>query len=173
MSGRAEASTKSGFKLFPHPVLTVVLVIVWLLLVNSIHPRMIVLGLGFGIAIPLFTRRFWPDHPRICRVGVLVRFVPVFIWDVVIANLQVAWLIVNFRRELRPTWVVVPLDITDPYAITTLANVISLTPGTVSSELGPGRRTLLVHSMDVDDPQALVDRIKRRYEAPLKEIFEC
>ncbi len=170
---RDKAPATKRFTLLPHPVLTVVLVVVWLLLVNSVHPRLIVLGLGFGIAIPLFSQRFWPDHPRICRPGVLLRFLPVFLWDVVIANLQVAWLIINVRRTLRPTWVVVPLEITNPYAITTLANVISLTPGTVSSELGPGRRTLLVHSMDVDDPAQLVDRIKNRYEAPLKELFEC
>lgn len=156
----------------PHPLLTLSLVVVWLLLVNSLHPRMILLGLGFGLAIPLFTRSFWPDRPRILRAGILFRFLPVFLWDVVIANIQVAWLIVNVRRELRPTWIVIPLDIRNPYAITSLANVISLTPGTVSSELGPGRKTLLVHSLDVDDADALVTHIKNRYEAPLKEIFE-
>jgi multicomponent K+:H+ antiporter subunit E len=161
------------FSLFPHPLLTVTLVVVWLLLVNSIHPRMIVLGVAFGIAIPHFTRPFWPDRPRLCSITALLRFLPIFLWDVVVANLQVAWLILNVRRKLRPTWVVIPLDVTSPYAITTLANVISLTPGTVSSELGPDRKTLLVHSLDVEDPDALVATIKQRYETPMKEIFEC
>lgn len=170
---QSKAPQIRGFSLLPHPVLSLVLAMLWLLLVNSIHPRMILLGISFGIAIPLFTRGFWPDRPRICRPMALLRFLPIFIWDVVVANMQVAWLILNFRRTLRPAWVVVPLDIQSPYAITTLANVISLTPGTVSSELGPGRRTLLVHSLDVGDHQELVDRIKSRYETPMKEIFEC
>jgi multicomponent K+:H+ antiporter subunit E len=162
-----------GFSLLPHPLLSVALAAVWLLLVNSIHPRMILLGVVFGVAIPLFTRPFWTDRPTICSFSALVRFIPIFLWDVVIANLQVAWLILNFTRKLRPTWVVIPLDIRNPYAITTLANVISLTPGTVSSELGPDRKTLLVHSLDVEDPEALVAHIKKRYETPMKEIFEC
>lgn len=159
--------------LLPHPMLSLTLVVVWLLLANSVHPRMIALGVILGVAIPLFTRGFWPDRPRICSVSALLRFLPVFLWDVVIANIQVAWLIVNVRRDLKPTWIVIPLDITDPYAITSLANVISLTPGTVSSEFGPGRRTLLVHCLDADDPEAVISHIKHRYERPLKEIFEC
>ncbi|MEX2528700.1 MAG: Na+/H+ antiporter subunit E [Gemmatimonadota bacterium] len=164
---------KPAAGLFPHPILSLVLLGAWLLLNNSVHPRMILMGGVLALAIPLFTRAFWPDRPTICRPLSLVRFLPVFVWDVVIANLEVAWLIVNFRRTLRPGWIVIPLDIRDPYAITTLANVISLTPGTVSSELGPGRATLLVHSLDVDDADAMVARIKNRYEKPIKEIFEC
>jgi multicomponent K+:H+ antiporter subunit E len=48
-----------------------------------------------------------------------------------------------------------------------------LTPGTVSAKLSEDRRTLLVHTLDVDDEAALVAEIKQRYETPLKEIFEC
>jgi multicomponent K+:H+ antiporter subunit E len=160
-------------RLIPHPVLSLVLVVVWLLLVNDVSPRMILLGVIFGLAIPPFTYPFWPDRPRICRPFALARFLPIFLWDVVVANIYVAWLILNWTRTLRPTWIVIPLDVTEPHAITTLANVISLTPGTVSSEIGPGRRTLLVHVLDTDDPDALVRHIKSRYEARLKEIFEC
>jgi multicomponent K+:H+ antiporter subunit E len=173
MSRSTRPRAGNGRALFPHPVLTVVLALVWLLLVNDVSVGLVVLGLILGVGIPLFTRGFWPDRPRIARPLLILRFLPIFLWDVVVANLQVAWLIVNVRRELRPTWVVVPLDITDHYALTTLANVISLTPGTVSSEFGPGRRTLLVHCLDVDDPDALVAHLKSRYEAPIKEIFEC
>lgn len=160
-------------RLLPHPVLSVVLLVVWLLLVNSVSPRMILLGVIWGLAIPPFTYPFWPDRPQVCRPIALIRFVPLFLWDVIIANFSVAWLILNWRRKLRPTWIVIPLELTAPHAITTLANVISLTPGTVSSQLGRDRKTLLVHVLDVEDPDAMVRHIKSRYEARLKEIFEC
>ena len=65
----------------------------------------------------------------------------------------------------------VPLDLTNIHGITTLASIITLTPGTVSAELSDDRRYLLVHALDLQDPQALIDEIKLRYEAPLKEIF--
>lgn len=158
--------------LFPHPILSAILFGMWLLLKGSLAPGTLVIGAVLAVAVPFFTRRFWPERPEVRRFGTLLRFLPVFLWDVLVANLQVAWLIVNVWRTLRPRWIVIPLDIRDPHAITTLANVISLTPGTVSAEVGPDRRTLLVHSLDVPDEEEAVAFIKRRYETPIGEIFE-
>jgi len=157
--------------LLPHPALSVVLLVSWLFLANSIHPRLVLLGAVWAVVIPLVTRGFMPASPKV-RWGALLRFLPVFLWDVMVANIAVAGLILSFGRATRPSWIVVPLDVTNPYAITTLANVISLTPGTVSAALGPDRRSLLVHVLDTADPVAEVAKIKSRYEAPMKEIFE-
>ncbi|HAR04393.1 MAG TPA: cation:proton antiporter, partial [Pseudomonas sp.] len=52
-------------------------------------------------------------------------------------------------------------------------SIISLTPGTVSACLSPDRRVLMVHALDVPDVDALISDVKRNYEAPLLEIFEC
>jgi multicomponent K+:H+ antiporter subunit E len=159
------------WKWLSHPVISLALVVIWLLLVNSVHPRMILLGLLLGFAIPLFTQIFLPDPPHVRSWRTLVRFVPLFLWDVVVANLSVARLILSFRRRMRPTWIVVPLDLENPYAISVLASVISLTPGTVSAQMSPDRRALLVHVLDTADPEAEVARLKTRYERPLEEIF--
>ncbi len=78
----------------------------------------------------------------------------------------------------------VPLDIDQAMPITILASTVSLTPGTVSAEVYPWpesvksgekseRKYLLIHVLDLTDEQALIDTVKSRYEAPLKEIFEC
>jgi multicomponent K+:H+ antiporter subunit E len=67
---------------------------------------------------------------------------------------------------------VVPLDLRSELGISLLANTISLTPGTVSSWLSPDRQSLVVHGLDVRDPEGLVTTIKRRYESPLREVFE-
>lgn len=157
----------------PHPVMSGVILVLWVLLVNRLHPGTVLMGAALAVAVPLFARVFLPVRPRLCSAVALARFLPRFLWDVAVANFQVAYLILRPGRTVRPHWLVIPLELRDPHAITTLANVISLTPGTVSSELGPGRRTLLVHALDVDDPEAEVERIKARYEHPLKEIFEC
>lgn len=156
----------------PHPWLSAVLWLVWLLLVRSASPGHLVLGGVLGLTIPFFTRLFWEAPPDVLRYRPAFRLVPLFLWDVLVANVAVAVLIVNPRRTPRPAWIVIPLDIRDPYAITTLANMISLTPGTVSSKLTPDRLELLVHVIDTDDPEGEVNRIKQRYERPLQEIFE-
>ncbi|MBS3935437.1 MAG: Na+/H+ antiporter subunit E [Sulfuritalea sp.] len=157
----------------PHPVLTPALALVWLLLNNSFAPGHIVLGLLLGWAIPLLTLPFWPERVRIYSLRRLIAFAGIFLYDVLIANLAVARLILVGPRTLRPVFVVVPLDLTSDLAISLLANTICLTPGTVSAHLSEDRRQLLVHALDCDDPQALVATIKTRFEAPLKEILEC
>lgn len=159
-------------RLLPHPWLSAVLWALWLLLVRSASLGHLALGALLAFTIPFLTRPFWEVPPDVRRYGPAFRLVPLFLWDVLVANIAVAALIVNPRRTPRPAWVVIPLDIRDPYAITTLANMISLTPGTVSSKLTPDRLQLLVHVVDTDDPEGEVNRIKQRYERPLQEIFE-
>lgn len=166
-----EGEPASGW--LPHPVLSAVILGLWLLLTDRLDPGAVLVGGALGLAVPLFARAFLPVRPQIRSIVALVRFVPRFLRDVIVANFQVAYLILSPWRRVRPHWLVIHLELEDPHAITTLANVISLTPGTVSSELGPARRTLLVHALDVTDPDEEVARIKRRYEEPLKEIFEC
>ena len=58
-------------------------------------------------------------------------------------------------------------------ATAALISIVSLSPGTLCAELSDDRRSLLVHVLDLDDEAALTERIKSRYETPLKEIFLC
>ncbi|MGE0071835.1 MAG: Na+/H+ antiporter subunit E [Thiomonas sp.] len=159
-------------RLFPHPGLSGVLLVLWLLLVNGVSPGQVVLGALLGWAIPLLTRAFWPEAVRLQRPLTLLRFVLRVLGDIVLASAQVAVLILGPQRRLRPAFVALPLDLRSDLAISLLANTISLTPGTVSAWLTPDRRTLWVHALHATDPQALAAQIKRRYEAPLKEVFE-
>lgn len=156
----------------PHPVLTLSLALIWMLLVNSFAPGPLLLGLLFGWAIPLFTRHFWPEEVRIARPLVLLRFIGIVLFDIVIANLTVARLILGRPKHLRPRFVELPLDLRTDLAISLLANTISLTPGTVSAKLSEDRRCLIVHALHETDTDAMVAKIKQRYEAPLKEVFE-
>jgi multicomponent K+:H+ antiporter subunit E len=158
--------------LLPHPILTPVLVVIWLLLANSLSPGHILLGLLLGWAIPIFTLRFWPDRVRIHKPLVLLRFLIVVLYDILVANIAVAGLILAGQRHVKPAFVTVPLALRSDLGISLLANTICLTPGTVSAWLSPDRTHLLVHGLRVSDADALVAQIKSRYEAPIKEVFE-
>ena len=160
-------------RILPHPVLTLVLTAVWLLLINEFSIGALVLGLLLGILIPFFTRRFWPDAPRMRRPLRIAEYCAIAVWDIIVANVLVAYLILFKRNdELRPHFVAIPLEIRAPEAIAVLAGTITLTPGTVSSDLSADGRCLLVHCLDTADPKETVRGIKQRYEARLKEIFE-
>lgn len=159
-------------RLLPHPLLTASLAILWLLLVNRLTVGHVVLGVLFGWVIPVVTSNFWPERIRIRHPLILLRFLIVFVIDIVRGSFLVAGLILRGPRRLRPVFVEVPLALETDLAISLLANTISLTPGTVSAKLSADRRTLIVHTIDTGDAAALVAEIRQRYEAPLKKIFE-
>lgn len=157
----------------PNPTLSIALVAAWLLLNNTLAPGHILLGLALGLALPLFTSRFWPGRPAVHRPLILIRLFLVMLWDIAVANVTVARLILNPVRTPQPRFMRLPLDLQNEYAIAILAGLITLTPGTVSADLSPDRRYLLIHGLDIADERAAIARIKARYEAPLKEAFEC
>lgn len=159
-------------RLLPHPWLTLVLTLLWLLLSNSLAPGHLLLGLALGWLIPLLTLRLWPDTVHFHHPLTLLRFIGRVLWDILVANLNVAQLILGKPERLSPAFFEIPLELKSELAISLLANTISLTPGTLSVELSPDHRTLLVHGLDVSDPAATCAEIKTRYEAPLKEVFE-
>ncbi len=159
-------------RLFPHPGLTLLLVIMWMLVLNELSMGGFLLGLVLGIVVPLFTAPFWPDRPRVRYGWPLIAYVLLVIGDIIAANFHVARLVLFRRnRDLRSCWLTVPLDLRSAEAVTVLAGTISLTPGTVSADISTDGRYLLVHALDTGDPQAEVARIKARYERPLMEIF--
>lgn len=158
--------------LLPHPWLTPLLALIWVLLNNSFTPGQWLLGALLGWLIPLFTRRFWPERVRVRHPLTLLRFLAILLYDILVANLAVAWLILRGARAQHPGFIEVELALRSELAISLLANTISLTPGTVSAWLSPDQRVLVVHGLDVRDPEALIATIKHRYEAPLLEVFE-
>jgi multicomponent K+:H+ antiporter subunit E len=158
--------------LFPHPLLILILAIVWTVLQNGFSAGMALFGLILGVIIARITAAFWPERPGSFRAGKMISYVLMVLWDIMVANVEVAWIVLTVSNDkLKPAWIVVPLDLRTPEAITLLAGTITLTPGTVSSDLSKSGHYLLVHVLHTDDPDAERDLIKSRYEARLKEIF--
>ncbi len=158
--------------LIPHPLLTLILTIVWMLLQNELSAGMTVFGLILGIIIPWGTSIWWPDTPNRFRVVKMIPYTLIVMWDIIVANIQVAWIVLTVpTAKLKPAWIVVPLRLREPEAITVLAGTITLTPGTVSADLSDTGHHLLVHVLHTDDPDAVREDIIDRYESRLLEIF--
>lgn len=156
----------------PHPLLSIGLVYLWMALVDSFSLGSLVVGFVLGIAIPILTRNIWDVTPRIYSIGYMMSFATIVLWDIAVANLQVAYTIIARPNSvLNPKWIAVPLDLQSQEAIAILASTVSLTPGTVSCDLSANGRSLLVHALDTQDTDSLVKQIKVRYEARLLRIF--
>lgn len=160
-------------RLLPHPLLSAILLVIWLLLVNELSVGHLLLGAMLGWAVPLYTARFWPEQVRVRRPLLLLRFTAVVLYDILVANVAVARLILGQQERLQPAFVVMPLELRSEVAISVLANTISLTPGTVSAYLSADRRCLIIHSLHTTAPDELLATIRERYEAPLREILEA
>lgn len=155
---------------FPLPLLSFTLFLVWLMLAGASAGNA-VLGLILAWLLPLLTRGFWPDNPAIKKPWKLAPYVFRVMLDIVVASVTVARLVLSFRREPQSAFVTYPLTLTHPLGITMLASTISLTPGTVSADVSGDQTTLLIHALDVNDDQALIADIHKRYEQPLLEMF--
>ena len=160
------------FRWLAHPVLTLTLAVVWVLLVNDFSWGAMAFGLLLGFAIAAVTSAYWPGHVRIRRPAAIAAYFFIVLWDILVSNVQVAWLVLFRRGEsLRSRFIVVPLELRSPEAIAVLAGTITMTPGTVSADLSVDGRALLVHCLETSDPAAAVAAIKDRYERRLMRIF--
>ena len=99
----------------PHPLLSLSLTVLWLLLVNSFSAGALVLGALLGWLIPFATSRFWPEAITVRQPGVLLRFLGVFAWDIVRGSFQVAGLILRGPARLRPASVHSSKRIKNPF----------------------------------------------------------
>jgi multicomponent K+:H+ antiporter subunit E len=160
-------------KLLPHPYLTLTLIVLWMLLVNEFKIGSLVMATGLGVTLPLLTAAWWPGRPQMAHPVRLFIYAIMVLWDVIVANFQVAYIILFMPPDrIRSAWITIPLDLRAPEAITLLAGTITMTPGTLTADMSSCGRALLVHCLHAPDPDATRDDIKSRYEARLKRIFE-
>ena len=129
-------------------------------------------GLGTAPAAAMAPSPSPVQHtPLFARLLITLRLIAVILKDIVVANLQVARLILGRQENLSPGFVTVPLRVRDPRAVSCLAAIVTMTPGTVSAELSDDRTWLYVHALDLRDAEALVTLIRERYEQPLLELM--
>lgn len=159
-------------RLFPHPVLSALVFLVWMAMVSRFAVGSLVFAALLGVIIPLVAAPYWSGAVGMRRPLRFAGFALLVLYDIVMANISVARIVLFMpKSRIRPAWVSVPLGLTNPQAITMLASVITLTPGTLSCDLSDDHGALLVHCLHAPDPADVVAEIKTRYEAPIKELF--
>ncbi|KZM49222.1 Na+/H+ antiporter subunit E [Labrenzia sp. OB1] len=94
-----------------------------------------------------------------------------FVYELVLSAWRVAVIVLQPRIKLQPGIIAFPLTVDRDFEITMLANLITLTPGTLSVDVSDDRKILYVHCIDVPDPQATIDDIKNGFERKILEVF--
>jgi multicomponent Na+:H+ antiporter subunit E len=95
-----------------------------------------------------------------------------FLWELLIANLRVAYEVLTPGYQMRAAIIAIPLDAKSDLEITVLANLITLTPGTLSLDVSRDRKILYIHAMHVHDVDKFRNDIKARFERRVMEVFK-
>ena len=161
-------------RVIPMPLHSIMLLIVWLMINSSISFGHILLGSVLAITIPLLCAPLKVPHAKIVKPFKVISYILLVLKDIVVANVQVAFLVIGPMRKIKPGFVAVPLDLPDTFPVTVLASTVTMTPGTVSAEVSKDQKWLYVHVLNMpENEQEVIDFIKQRYESRVKEIFGC
>lgn len=151
--------------------LNVLLALVWMGLTGGYSPVNFAAGYVFAFVVLVVLQRALPPSGYYTKVFLAFSFVGFFLWEMLKANLRVAYAVLTPGHDMRPGVVAVPLDVTSDVGITILANLITLTPGTLSLDVSSNRKVLYVHTMYLDDPDEFRRGIKEGFERRVRELL--
>jgi multicomponent Na+:H+ antiporter subunit E len=147
------------------------LALAWVALTGDVSPGNLVFALALGAGAAALARPLGPGGFARVRPLRLPGFLLYFLGQLALANVRVVRALIAPLTRLRPAIVAVPLAVDREAEIALLANLLTLTPGTLSLELSEDRRTLYVHALGVSDPAALRQEIRDGFERRILEAF--
>jgi multicomponent Na+:H+ antiporter subunit E len=147
------------------------LALAWMALTGDWSLPAVVFSCALGWLLLRLVRPLGGEGFRRVRLARLPGFLLYFLKELLVANLRVAAAVVAPAGRLRPAIVAVPLTVDRDAEIALLANLITLTPGTLSLDVSPDRRTLYVHAMAVTGPDELRREIRDGFERRILEVF--
>lgn len=102
------------------------------------------------------------------RVFYFFRYTLIFFKELVLANIQVAQLVMKPQLKIRPGFLSVPMEAQSDFEVTSLANSITLTPGTISVHVSEDRHAIVIHVLDIgEDADQVRQNVKQMLEANL------
>lgn len=151
-------------------ILDVFLALIWCMLNDNFSPMTFAVGFLLGwLSLTLFRTLSQYAAFRL-NPWEAVKLLGVFFYEMIKANFQIAFIILSPRLKICPGIIEYPLDLKNEDLIVTLANMISLTPGTLTVDISADRRHIYVHAMVMDTPEKLKMKIKNTFERRLQKM---
>jgi len=144
---------------------------VWAVLMGDVNMENLGFGFLLGYAIIAMFRNTPAARGYSSRLPRAIGLLFYFLWELVLSCVRVAWDVLSPNPKFRPGIVGVPLDAETDEEITLLACLITLTPGTLSLDVSADKKTLYVHAMRVEDPEAFRRGIKDGFERRVLELM--
>jgi len=152
-------------------VLNLLLSLAWMALTGQFTPVNLIIGFALGYLLLWIMQRTGKPSVYFLKGRQVVHFVIFFALEVIKSNIRVAYDVLTPRHRMTPGIVAIPLDAKTDTEITLLANLITLTPGTLSLDVSTDRRVLYVHAMYIEDSDRFRREIKEGLERKLLEVL--
>ena len=152
-------------------LVNVLLALVWTAVSGSFSFLNFVFGFVLAIFALSLIREQVGSVGYFSRARRVISLFLLFIYELVLSAWRVAVTVLTPRMDLKPGIIAYPLKVDRDFEITILANLITLTPGTLSIDVSDDRRILYVHAMDASDPEATKRAIAEGFERKIMEAF--
>ncbi|MFQ3542693.1 Na+/H+ antiporter subunit E [Halobacillus rhizosphaerae] len=151
-------------------VLNIIIAVMWMFLSESYSFSTFFVGFLLGMALLFVFQRFIPDSFYMIRVWKVIKLILLFVRELVLANVDIVKLVYKPKLDIQPGIFALPIELKSNWEITLLANLITLTPGTLSIAVSEDHRTIFVHAMDVPDVEESINEIKDTFEKAIMEV---
>ncbi len=154
-----------------HFLWNIALAVLWMSLLGQFTFGNLLIGLALGYVVLLVCRPVLPKSSYSRKVWQVANLALYLGWHILLANVQIAWRVLKPRLDIQPAVIAVPLRARTDAEITLVANLITLTPGTLSVDLSPDHSTVYVHVMDLRDPARFKRSLREGLERRVLEVL--
>ena len=151
-------------------IFNLLIAVLWMFMTESYTFVTFLIGYIIGIALLFLLRRFIPDAFYFKRVLLMIKLILLFLKELIGSTWQIAKLVYKPKLNVEPGIFALPTELRTNWAITLLANLISLTPGTLSVSISDDHTTIYIHAMDMPDIEKEIEGIKETFEKAIMEV---
>lgn len=151
-------------------LLNLLIAFVWMFLNNSWAANTFIAGYLIGLGLIFLLRRFIPTPFYLKKLWAILALILLFLKELILSNFAVMKLILQPKLKMKPGIIALPTELTRDWEISTLACLITLTPGTVTVDLSLEGDILYIHAMDIQDAEEVIAQIKNTFEKAILEV---
>ncbi|ANX12996.1 cation:proton antiporter [Fictibacillus arsenicus] len=151
-------------------ILNLLIGVIWMFLSESYSFASFLVGFVIGAALLFLLNRFIPDSYYFKHVKAIGYLIFLFLKELILANIEVLKWVYKPRLDFKPGIIALPIDVKKNWEITLLANLITLTPGTLSVDVSRDQRYIYIHAIDLPDVNQTIVGIKDTFEKAIREV---
>lgn len=151
-------------------LLNFLIAVVWMFLNNNWSASGLIVGYVVGLALIGMFSRFWPQGFYMKKVWAIVKLLVLFIKELFKSSFVVIGQVISPELNIRPGIFAYTTELTTDWEVTILANLITLTPGTLTLDVSRDGSILYIHAMDIDDVDELCMEIRNTFEKAIMEV---